>query len=117
MKASGARTPQPSPGVLSANQGSQEISGTPQRVYTLREDCLTRDRYRCVISRTFHVSEALSRFKRFGYDNAKDDDGQPLKDEVNPEYLEVSHILPHSLMSLGPDRQLVCASVTRFTSV
>jgi hypothetical protein len=65
-----------------------------------------------VISRKFDIREAKERVKQDG-DYAKDDDGRLLKYESErPEYLEVAHILPHSLTSLaagGRDSQLVCA--------
>lgn len=99
VKAAGAKTPQPSPTRLSVNQESQESVGTPYRVSSLRERCLRRDRYRCVISRRFDQSEASRRQKSDG-NEAKDDEGCLLKSEEDFEFLEVAHILPHSLMSL-----------------
>jgi hypothetical protein len=43
----------------------------------------------------------MERGKRDG-DNAKDDDGHLLNNEnEEPDYIEVAHILPHSLMSSG----------------
>jgi hypothetical protein len=111
VKASARKTPQPSPAPLSEAQTKQQLTGTTQRISALRRDCLIRDRHRCVISRKFDRSEALERFTRDG-ENAKDDDGQLLKDEnERPEHLEVAHILPHSLTSLttaGGESQLVC---------
>jgi hypothetical protein len=77
------------------------VIGTTQRLSNLRQDCLIRDGHRCVISHQFDYREAANRLKRDG-DNAKDDDGRMLKhDRERPEYLEVAHILPHSLMSLA----------------
>jgi hypothetical protein len=59
-----------------------------------------------VISRIFDRTEALNRVKVDG-DNAKDDDGNLLKDEDKiPEVLEVAHILPHSLMSYNASGQM-----------
>ncbi|OAP61038.1 hypothetical protein AYL99_06042 [Fonsecaea erecta] len=101
LKASGRKTPQPTPTSLSLPQSPDNVVGTTQRLARLRQQCLTRDRYRCVISRKFDLNEALSRWNRDG-DDSKDDDGLPLKDE-RPEYLEVAHILPHSLTSLTGD--------------
>ncbi|KAH0534018.1 hypothetical protein FGG08_007381 [Glutinoglossum americanum] len=71
------------------------------RLSRLRGKCLIRDRYRCVISRRFDEVEARSRLERDGLE-AEDDDGHPLKDELEPPtYVEVAHIIPHSLMSVG----------------
>jgi hypothetical protein len=87
------------------------VIGTTQRLLNLRRDCLIRDRHRCVISHKFDIREGKERTKRDG-DNAKDDDGQLLKhDKEGAEFLEVAHILPHSLTSLaacGGGSQLVC---------
>jgi hypothetical protein len=79
-------------------------------VAALREDCLIRDRYRCVISRKFDDAEAVKRVGREGSDNAKDDDGHLLKDEIGTfAALEVAHILPHSLMNVSSGKpELVC---------
>jgi hypothetical protein len=109
VKASAKKTPQPTPAALSEPQLS--LYPSARRVANLRRDCLIRDRYRCVISHTFDRAEALNRGKRNG-DNAKDDDGNLLKDEDKLlEVLEVAHILPHSLMSYnasGGQTELVC---------
>jgi len=101
LKASGRKTPQPTPTALSLTQTPDNVVGTTQRLAHLRQQCLTRDRYRCVISRKFDLNEAKARWKRDGADS-KDDDGVLLKNE-KPEYLEVAHILPHSLTSLSGD--------------
>ena len=108
MKASAKKTPQPTPATLSEIQLS--LNPSTKRVATLRRDCLIRDRYRCVISQVFDRNEGLRRTKR-DKDNAKDDDGNLLKDEdKRAEVLEVAHILPHSLMSYNASSQteLVC---------
>jgi hypothetical protein len=87
------------------------VIGTTQRLSNLRRDCLIRDRHRCVISHKFDIREGKERAKRDG-DDAKDDDGQLLRhDKEGAEFLEVAHILPHSLTSLaacGGGSQLVC---------
>src|SRR5947208_1922750 len=83
--------------------------------YTLNRDnflhCFFRDGHRCVIYQKFDIRDAMKRVKR-DKNNAKDDDGRLLINEREaPEYLEVAHILPHSLMSLAAgsgDSQLVC---------
>lgn len=62
---------------------------------SLRAKCLLRDHHRCVISGLFDETEATLRFKRDG-DNATDDDGLPLKNEM-VEYMEVAHIIPYAL--------------------
>lgn len=54
----------------------------------------------------FDEKEADTRFDLAGAD-AVDDDGKPLANEYT-EYLEVAHIIPHSLMSSEkPDVPLV----------
>lgn len=95
VKASGKRTPQPTPAALSAPV--ETIVGTPARLSFLRRDCLIRDRHRCVVSNAFDEAEAISRDEKYTL-NPKDDDGQPL-DPENTALLEVAHIIPHSLMS------------------
>jgi len=108
VKASAKKTPQPTPATLSEIQLS--LNPSTRRVATLRRDCLIRDRYRCVISRAFDWNEGLRRIE-LDRDNAKDDNGNLLKDEdKRAETLEVAHILPHSLMSYnaGGQTELVC---------
>ncbi|KKZ61579.1 hypothetical protein EMCG_00562 [[Emmonsia] crescens] len=98
LKASGHRTPQPSPAHLSAIravQGIHEFTGTPDRVSFLRGSCLIRDHHRCVISRHFDQQEAIARLTKDA-NNARDDEGNPLKGQPSM-ILEVAHILPHSL--------------------
>ncbi|KAE8164618.1 hypothetical protein BDV40DRAFT_111933 [Aspergillus tamarii] len=101
LKALASKTPYTTPGPLSRLQLSEEGGiGTPQRLKSLRDDCLKRDRHRCVVTRKFSASEAQERFEKDG-DNLKDDDGESLLPERNEmAYLEVAHIFPHSLMSL-----------------
>ena len=108
MKASARKTPQPTPATFSEIQLS--VNPSARRVATLRRDCLIRDRYRCVISRAFDLDESLRRTD-LDEDNAKDNDGNLLKDEdQRGEDLEVAHILPHSLMSYNASGQaeLLC---------
>lgn len=82
-------------------QGDQV--GSSDRVAALQGDCLIRDRHRCVISRTFHAPEALSRYEADGQD-LRDDDGQLLANGACQfEDLRVAHILPQSLTETGPD--------------
>lgn len=69
---------------------------------SLRNLCLKRDRHRCVVSRRFDWDEARNRFDQDG-DDAKDDDGNPLEDDVHQ--LEVAHILPYALTSRRPGEQ------------
>lgn len=108
MKASDRKTPQPTPTTLSEVQLS--LNPSLGRVATLRRDCLIRDGYRCVISHALDWDEAVRRIE-CDDDNAKDDDGNLLKDEnQQSEALEVAHLLPHSLMSYDASGQadLVC---------
>ncbi|KAL5052003.1 hypothetical protein BDW71DRAFT_169928 [Aspergillus fruticulosus] len=99
LPSSAGKTPQPTP-ALSQSTTTEVASGTPQRVSALRKSCLVRDRHRCVISRRFDAQEAQTRYKRDRRD-VKDDDGQSLLPERDTmAYLEVAHIIPHSLKSL-----------------
>ncbi|KAK1827291.1 hypothetical protein QBC39DRAFT_178961 [Podospora conica] len=103
------KTPQPSPvysAVIQRTQGREErinsFPGTPEaRVSQLRGTCLVRDRYRCVITREFDIKEATRRYEREGPDAADDDGNRLVKEQITPSYLEVSHILPHSLTTLA----------------
>lgn len=100
VKASGHRTPQPTPADLSAMKSTRSpdaVIGTSLRVSTLRAECLVRDHYRCVISRIFDLNEAVSRDREFGPENSRDDEGELLLGQIT-EHLEVAHIMPHALM-------------------
>lgn len=79
-----------------------EFVGTEERISALRGACLTRDRHRCVVTRKFDRAEALERVTR-ARDDPRDDDGNWLRDEQHGPFepLEVSHVLPHSLTTLG----------------
>ena len=101
VKSLAAKTPQPTPASLSRLSLSEPAIGTPQRVSNLRQSCLQRDRHRCVVTRKFDIQEGEARFKTDG-NNVKDDDENPLLPESNDmTYLEVAHIIPHSLMFLS----------------
>ena len=80
--------------------------GTTERLSSLRGRCLIRDRHRCVISRKFDAEEADQRFEKDGKD-AKDDDGKPIFAGVEPEFLEVAHIIPHALASSDDTSKLL----------
>lgn len=102
------KTPQPTPPSLSSIQ-TPTPTGTRERISILREHCLLRDRHRCVISRKFDRREAGKRFDQHGEDS-KDDDGNLLRSESSDrfQFLEVAHILPHSLVSVASaDTELV----------
>lgn len=112
MKASTRRTPQPSPAFRSAVErvqagGVQGFIGTPDRVSALRGACLIRDRHRCVISRSFDLAEATNRIRIAGGNGARDDDGNPFREDDSLVALEVAHILPHSLMKTDAGSELV----------
>jgi hypothetical protein len=122
LKAATRKTPQPSPATLSDIQSAQSLAGTTQRLASLRRDCLIRDRYRCVISRTFDRDEAMRRVSRDGDHNAQDDEGNLLSEESGTfAPLEVAHIIPHSLMTfpsgkteLDESKQLALAILNMF---
>ncbi|KMU83365.1 hypothetical protein CIHG_01147 [Coccidioides immitis H538.4] len=76
-------------------------TGITQRVSILRQSCLIRDHHRCVVTHRFDRKEAQRRIKQDGIES-KDDDGELLRNESDDfEYLEVAHILPHSLNSMA----------------
>ncbi|TQV90239.1 HNH endonuclease domain-containing protein [Cordyceps javanica] len=105
LRASTARTPQPTPHYRSATlrSSSHDFVGTPERLSTLRGDCLTRDGHRCVISRAFDMIRARERETPEGW--IVDDVGEQIVDS-NVHYLEVAHILPHSLVHVASDEEL-----------
>ncbi|KLJ05386.1 hypothetical protein EMPG_11133 [Blastomyces silverae] len=101
LRASSVKTPQPTPTSLSSKQSTP--IGTRNRVSKLRQECLSRDHHRCVVSRKFDRAEVKKRFD--ANEDSTDDDGKPLKDLNNDEfeYLEVAHIIPHTLTSISPE--------------
>ncbi|KAH1348823.1 hypothetical protein KXW65_003965, partial [Aspergillus fumigatus] len=101
LRASSVKTPQPTPVALSANQNAP--MGTKSRVSRLRQECLKRDHYRCVVSRKFDRAEAKKRLEQ--NENSKDDDGELLRNQRSDqfEYLEVAHIIPHSLATVSSE--------------
>ncbi|KAA8641540.1 HNH endonuclease signature motif containing protein [Aspergillus tanneri] len=101
LRASSVKTPQPTPASLSSKQSTP--TGTRNRVSRLRQACLLRDHHRCVVSRMFDRAELKRRLDND--EDSTDDDGKPLKDLSgnDSEYLEVAHIIPHSLTSLSPE--------------
>lgn len=109
VRASSVKTPQPTPASISSFDTSTSVSSR-QRISTLRRSCLVRDHHRCVISRKFDRREAENRFEQDGED-CKDDDGNLLRGESNDrfQFLEVAHILPHSLTAVSSgETELVC---------
>ncbi|KAI2983394.1 unnamed protein product [Aspergillus niger] len=103
LRASSVKTPQPTPASLSSLQAAA-TANSAQRLSTLRQSCLIRDHHRCVISRKFDRREAERRLQQNGED-CKDDDGNLLRNESSDrfQFLEVAHILPHSLTSVASD--------------
>lgn len=98
VKGLSAKTPQPSPDRSPRLEHDEDIIvGTSDRLSSLRGRCLLRDQHRCIISRQFDREVAIKRFKTCGSD-ATDDNGLPLINQ-DMEYLEVAHIIPHSLVS------------------
>ncbi|KAL1895674.1 hypothetical protein Sste5346_005145 [Sporothrix stenoceras] len=115
LKATAAKTPQPTPSSLSVPDLSRDqiLPGSRSRIANLRRDCLIRDRHRCVISRHFDENEVFLRTNKHG-DDAADDDGLRFVDTPDADeydFLQVAHILPHSLMSIeGDDERSVARS-------
>ncbi|KAK0718752.1 hypothetical protein B0T21DRAFT_295268 [Apiosordaria backusii] len=110
LLASSNKTPQLSPAPNSAfmqvqGGGVPDFVGTPEQVTALRQDCLIRDRHRCVISRRFDVKELEDREKISG-DQVTDDDGKPFEASHIFSRLEVAHILPHALTSTEKGSEL-----------
>ncbi|PTU18380.1 hypothetical protein P175DRAFT_0504304, partial [Aspergillus ochraceoroseus IBT 24754] len=101
LRASSVKTPQPTPVALSANQNAP--TGTKSRVSRLRQECLKRDHYRCIVSRKFDRAEAKKRLEQ--NENSKDDDGEFLRNQKSDQfkYLEVAHIIPHSLVTVSSE--------------
>ncbi|KAI3050159.1 hypothetical protein CBS147353_11647 [Aspergillus niger] len=97
---------------LSLTQTPTQV-GTRQRVSALRKACLVRDHHRCVISRKFDIVEARKRSAE-DRDNCKDDDGNLLSSEARGgfQYLEVAHILPHSLTTVAQGESELSESKT-----
>ncbi|KAG5295524.1 hypothetical protein I7I50_08297 [Histoplasma capsulatum G186AR] len=108
LRASSVKTPQPTPTSLSSKQSTP--IGTRSRVSKLRQECLFRDHHRCVVSRKFDRAEVKKRLDT--NEDSTDDDGKPLKDLNNDEfeYLEVAHIIPHSLTSISPENSQLSES-------
>ncbi|TWU70761.1 hypothetical protein ED733_001838 [Metarhizium rileyi] len=103
LRASTAKTPQPTPHYRSATlrSSSKDFVGTPERLSSLRGDCLVRDKHRCVISRAYDKTHAEN---QSAADVILDDDLRPIEDGKFA-YLEVAHIMPHSLVKVGSDSE------------
>lgn len=73
----------------------------PDLITDPREDCLIRDRHRCIITHAFDFDEAVSRHKQYAAE-AIDDGGASLFRGGNHFlHLEAAPILPHSLAEIG----------------
>ncbi|OJD20160.1 hypothetical protein ACJ73_08509 [Blastomyces percursus] len=103
LRAAGNKTPQRTPAALSAK--FDDVVGTPARLSILRRECFIRDHHRCVVSRVFDREEAAERVNR-DRSNAQDDDGQRLAYVPGQfSYLDVAHIIPHSIISTTKGNQ------------
>ncbi|KAE8400278.1 hypothetical protein BDV37DRAFT_297081 [Aspergillus pseudonomiae] len=110
LKALSTKTPNSTPGSACHLLSQEAGIGTPQRLEELRDNCLKRDRHRCVVTRHVCRVEARARFKVDGV-RFVDDDGAGLYAERSTmEDLEVAHIFPHSLMSLSKGEQTLSES-------
>ncbi|KAF2969713.1 hypothetical protein GQX73_g3832 [Xylaria multiplex] len=111
LKASGRKTPQPTPTYHSVVREVQGVAHgfveTPARVSALRGACLLRDRFRCVVSRKFDLHEAENRFAHDN-DSARDNDenlleGEPLdclEDSAREAALAVLNMFDHGVVNL-----------------
>lgn len=82
-------------------QGSNhDYATTKHRLSALRATVLTRDHYKCDISRVFDRGEAMKRGESDGVTNARDDEGNLLQN-LDCDYLEAAHIIRDSLMREG----------------
>lgn len=86
--------------VMRTQRQGHIFSGTPERIASPRGACLIRDRYRCVISCKCDKAEALQRYRHH-------DETEPHDQGSNFAWLEVAHILPHSLTRLSSSGELV----------
>ncbi|RBR09925.1 uncharacterized protein FIESC28_09671 [Fusarium coffeatum] len=116
LKALTKKTPQPTPAshsaVMKPQRQDRVFSDTPERLATLRGACLIRDWHRGVISRKFDRAEALKRFQQHGDNKAVDQDDVPLAEPGQMfDYLEVAHILSHSLTQLNSSKELNSSKV------
>lgn len=102
VRASSVKTPQPTPTSLSSLPSA--TASPRQRISALRQICLIRDHHQGVISQNFDRHEAERRLQQDGED-CRDNDGEPLRNRSNDQsqFLEVAHILPHSLTSAASD--------------
>ncbi|PTB45339.1 uncharacterized protein TrAFT101_000792 [Trichoderma asperellum] len=92
LKASARRAPLPT---------LMSQPAVPDLITDPREDCLIRDRHRCVITQAFDFDEAVSRHKQYA-DEAKDDEERSLfKGGNHFLHLEAAPVLPHSLAEIG----------------
>lgn len=72
----------------------------PDLITDPREDCLIRDRHRCIITQAFDFDEAVTRHKQHAGE-AKDDEGVSLFPGGDPFlHLEAAPVLPHSLAEI-----------------
>ncbi|KAK2782349.1 hypothetical protein FQN53_009783 [Emmonsiellopsis sp. PD_33] len=116
MKAAGAKTQQPSR-ASSTGPALENVIGSSARLSTLRRDCLIRDHHRCVVTRVFDGSEAISRAEKDPM-NVKDDEGHPLDSSLDVfDELEVAHIIPHSIMSAKSDDGTLQLSKSKMTAL
>lgn len=91
VKAAARRAPLPS---LASQPAVPDLITDP------REDCLIRDRHRCIITHAFDFDEAVTRHKQHAND-ALDDEGRSLFGGNHFLHLEAAPILPHSLAEIG----------------
>jgi len=69
--------------------------------------CLTRNRYRCVIIRTFNHDELAKQLRQ--PPTIKDDNGNIFNPRNDYSHFEVAHILPFNLIKVEEGGELVVA--------
>lgn len=101
LKASGGRTPAVSPLITAHSRTEVEPHhGTNTRLSNLRELCLRRDGYRCVILKDLDYATQDE------WNQGVPGNGRQFNDEETC-VTEVAHIIPHSLNALDQDGTLV----------
>lgn len=95
--------------LLACLEDNPRILGTPDRLRSLRNVCLARDKHRCVVTGAFDFATMVERRRQLRISatsntSVKDDDDQPIDFAT---VTEAAHIIPHSLMSQNAQGEVV----------